>query len=168
MTLHGIQLALATILLSSRPDMKLAFNSLCGYASVNHQHFHLYYQSHQLPIQRLPLTRVSSGTGKSILYSLDSYPASAWVWLLKADSTGISQEAENVTNQVFKLTSWMTSQDIAHNVMVTRYKNNTIHDETDIFLCNFRGSDVSGGDDHSHIRIIVWAREAVRGAKVTS
>ena len=29
-----------------------------------------------------------------------------------------------------------------------------------------RGSDVSGGDDHSHVRIIVWARETVRGAKV--
>lgn len=149
LTIHGIQLALAAILLSGRPDMKLAFNSLCGYASVNHQHFHLYYQSHHLPVQGLPLTRVSRGTGNCILHTMDidCYPAPAWVWLLKMDSMRISQDAEEVSSQVFRVTSWMTAQDIAHNLLITR------------------GSDVSGGDDHSHVRIIVWARETVRGAK---
>lgn len=120
MTPHGIQLALTTILLSGSPDMKLAFNSLCGYASVNHLHFHLYYQSHELPVQRLPLTRVTRAAGKIVLHTMESYPAPAWVWLLKRDSMRISQEAQEVTGQVFKLTSWMTSQDIAHNLLIVR------------------------------------------------
>ena len=31
-----------------------------------------------------------------------------------------------------------------------------------------RGSSAGGDNDDSYVRIIVWAREAVRGAKVTS
>jgi len=32
-------------------DLRVGFNSLGGYASVNHQHFHAYYLSYRLMIE---------------------------------------------------------------------------------------------------------------------
>ena len=103
--------------LSQHNDLKIAFNSLCGYASVNHLHFHVYYQSNPLPVQHLPLTRVSS-TCHVYTLAQDTYPAPAWVWLIsRRDVDKISGTAA----QLFKLTNWLTRQDVAHNVFITRY-----------------------------------------------
>ena len=43
LTEHSIVLALKTMASSGRKNFKMAFNSLCAYASVNHLHWHLYY-----------------------------------------------------------------------------------------------------------------------------
>lgn len=40
---HAILSALKLMLLSKSKAFKMAFNSLCAYASVNHLHWHLYY-----------------------------------------------------------------------------------------------------------------------------
>lgn len=40
---HAILSALKLMLLSRSTAFKMAFNSLCAYASVNHLHWHLYY-----------------------------------------------------------------------------------------------------------------------------
>ena len=106
--------ALDMMYLSNSPDIKIAFNSLCGYASVNHLHFHLYYQSHRLPVQTAALQQM-----KKNLYIMteETYPAPAWVWLLdSSDISQISETAENVT----KLTDWLGVQDTAHNLFITR------------------------------------------------
>ena len=107
--------------LSQHSDLKIAFNSLCGYASVNHLHFHTYYQSNPLPVQHLPLTRVSD-TCHVYTLSEDTYPAPAWVWLIaRKDVDKIKATAAHV----FKLTDWLTTQDVAHNVFITRYIDHT-------------------------------------------
>merc|ERR1719361_733572 len=51
LTSKSVRTALDVMYLSQSPHTRIAFNSLCGYASVNHLHFHLYYQSHTLPVQ---------------------------------------------------------------------------------------------------------------------
>jgi hypothetical protein len=43
LTEYSIHLALQIMLSSGRKNFKMAFNSLCAYASVNHLHWHLYY-----------------------------------------------------------------------------------------------------------------------------
>jgi len=140
LTVHGIKLALETMFVSSSPNLKIAFNSLCGYASVNHLHWHLYFQSHKLPVQEVPLTSVP-GTS---LYTMspDIYPAPGWVWTINSIHN-LSHVAENV----FKITDWLSNNDVAHNVFITR------------------GHNSSGAANDNCIRVIVWAREAVRGAK---
>ena len=106
--------------LSKSRDLKLAFNSLCGYASVNHLHFHLYYQSHMLPVQHLALTPVPD----TDLHTLapDTYPAPAWVWTLDTatDNNNIGQKITKVAESVHKLTDWLSNNDIAHNVFIIK------------------------------------------------
>lgn len=43
LTRNAIHSALKIMLLSRSTALKMAFNSLCAYASVNHLHWHLYY-----------------------------------------------------------------------------------------------------------------------------
>ena len=43
LTKQAIESALKLMLLSRSKAMKMGFNSLCAYASVNHLHWHLYY-----------------------------------------------------------------------------------------------------------------------------
>ena len=43
LTRYAIEAALKLMLLSKSKAMKMGFNSLCAYASVNHLHWHLYY-----------------------------------------------------------------------------------------------------------------------------
>ena len=106
--------ALTMMYLSNSPDIKIAFNSLCAYASVNHLHFHLYYQSHCLPVQTTALQHLK----KNLFFMTEeAYPAPAWVWLLdRTDISEISETAENVV----KLTNWLSHQDVAHNLFITR------------------------------------------------
>ena len=40
---YSIRLALQVMASSGRSNFKMAFNSLCAYASVNHLHWHMYY-----------------------------------------------------------------------------------------------------------------------------
>ena len=106
--------ALDMMYLSNSPNIKIGFNSLCGYASVNHLHFHLYYQSHRLPVQTVALQHLKSNL---FFIAEETYPAPAWVWLLNiSDISQISETAENV----IKLTSWLSEQDTAHNLFITR------------------------------------------------
>lgn len=143
LTTKSMKTALDVMYLSKSPNIKLAFNSLCGYASVNHLHFHLYYQSHRLPVQTAGLQHVKRNL---FIMTEETYPAPAWVWLLDiSDITQISETAENVV----KLTYWLSKQDIAHNLFITRG-------------CSPAGETSSSGE---YIRIIVWARETVRGVK---
>ena len=39
--------ALHLLCLSNSPDIRIGFNSLCAHASVNHMHWHVYYQTHR-------------------------------------------------------------------------------------------------------------------------
>ena len=104
--------ALDVMYLSNSPNIKIAFNSLCGYASVNHLHFHLYYQAHCLPVQTAVLQQV---TKNLFIMTEEAYPAPAWVWLLdRSDTSEASETAENV----IKLTSWLSSKDVAHNLFM--------------------------------------------------
>ena len=43
LTLHAIRSALKLVMLSKCKNFKVAFNSLCAFASVNHLHWHVYY-----------------------------------------------------------------------------------------------------------------------------
>jgi len=142
LTVHSITLALEIMILSSSPHIKLAFNSLCAYASVNHLHWHLYYQHTSLAVQSLPLL---AGPGSPYFtFSEQAYPALGWVWLLAREDT---HKVDKVAEEVAKLTRWLTEKEVAHNVVMTR------------------GAGMEGGLSYENIRVLVWARESVVGAK---
>jgi len=142
LTVHSLTLALEVMNMSSSPHTKLAFNSLCAYASVNHLHWHLYYQQTRLAVQTLPLS--AWPRTPFLTFSGSAYPALGWVWLLSHRET---EKVDQVAREVAKLTRWLTDKDVAHNVVMTR------------------GSGVEGGQESKNIRVLVWARESVVGAK---
>jgi len=140
MTEHALILALETMLLSKSLDTKLAFNSLCAYASVNHLHWHFYYQANKLIIQSLPLIAVINTP--FYVFPEMVYPAKCWIFLMsRGDSI------THLAKQLSKMTSWFADNDVAHNIVITR------------------GAGISGGDGSDHIRVFVWARVSVVGAK---
>jgi len=54
---------------------------------------------------------------------------------------------EKVAREVVMLTSWLTDKDVAHNAFITR------------------GAEEEGGMEMNCVRLMVWARESVVGAK---
>jgi GDP-D-glucose phosphorylase len=116
LTVHSITLALEVMNLSTSPHTKLAFNSLCAYASVNHQHWHLYYQPTRLALQSLPLTPWPDTPYYT--FREEEYPALGWVWLLRVRDM---DKMDQVAREVAKLTIWLTDKEVAHNVVMTRF-----------------------------------------------
>lgn len=115
LTEDSIQLAIRTVLLSGVKNCKAAFNSLCAYASVNHQHWHIYYlQTYSLKLETLPVKQLVRDC-----YVIDpaDYPAVGFVFQVENSS---AKEISRVAQKVFKVTSHLTKADIGHNVFITR------------------------------------------------
>ena len=53
--------------------LRIGFNSLCAFASVNHLHFHVLYVNYQLPIDKVVCTLFAT-TCKCCIYSLQYCP----------------------------------------------------------------------------------------------
>ena len=112
MTEHALILALETMLLSKSLDTKLAFNSLCAYASVNHLHWHFYYQANKLIIQSLPLIAVINTP--FYVFPEKVYPAKCWIFLMSSDDS-----ITHLGKQLSKITSWFADNDVAHMTGLT-------------------------------------------------
>ncbi len=81
LTADSIRLAIRTVLLSGVKNFKAAFNSLCAYASVNHQHWHLYYlQKHELRLETVPAKRVSPLHDCYEVSAPDDYPTPCYAF----------------------------------------------------------------------------------------
>jgi len=135
LTEYSIVLALEVIFLSSDPSIRILFNSLCAYASVNNVHWHILYLNTPAYIQSAKLER------RGEVHLLEDYPAPAFVFIINSP-----KDILKTARLVHRLTSWLTSSDVAHNVFIARSK----------------GSE--DGESNS-FRVFVWAREKVVGAK---
>jgi len=127
--------ALHLLCLSTSPDIRIGFNSLCAHASVNHMHWHVYYQAHRAAVLGLNLKSLA---GPLHTWGEDQYPAQGWCFLVPSRK---SKALSAVAQHLSKLTTWLVEKEVAHNV----------------FLCP--------GQDKQPARIVVWPRESVLGAK---
>ncbi|KAI0241908.1 GDP-D-glucose phosphorylase 1 [Lamellibrachia satsuma] len=109
LTLKAMQLALQMQLLSTHPGFRVAFNSLCAFASVNHLHLHAWYLEHPVMIDNAPVKEVVSGC-----YETTDHPCRALVFQLHKST--VDQLARNV----HLVTSYMQDTNIAHNLLVSR------------------------------------------------
>ena len=110
----GLQLSL----LSGRKDFRLLFNSLGGYASVNHFHFHgLYLEDMQrLPVEDAQRSRLGGARGELLVEILVD---TAWF------CRGLVLSAADVdTLALFggRVLRHLQAEDIAHNLMVAPSK----------------------------------------------
>jgi len=85
------------------------YNSLLGWASVNHLHFHCYAFNHELVLDKLKLTLLAGDVFKTD----PKYPLPAFV--IKFDKENIEKVAEKVA----AITDILHELDVAHNMVIT-------------------------------------------------
>ena len=72
LTLEAVTAGIELAALSSHPGVRVAFNSLCAHASVNHLHWHCYFLQHRVRLQEVELARVA---GPCWTWAREDYPA---------------------------------------------------------------------------------------------
>ncbi|XP_060932523.1 GDP-D-glucose phosphorylase 1 [Limanda limanda] len=147
LTRFTIQAGIESVLLSSDTGFRVGFNSLGGFASVNHLHLHGYYMDHELKIESMLLKPLVPDKG---FYRLLDFPAG---FVFYAES----QEVEKVARAICEVTDFLVDGNIAHNLFLTRgcppcY---LIQDKTNVCL-------------RKGVRIVVWPRMSCFGAKESS
>uniref|UniRef100_G3MPU4 GDP-D-glucose phosphorylase 1 n=1 Tax=Amblyomma maculatum TaxID=34609 RepID=G3MPU4_AMBMU len=140
LTAESLSLAIETILLSSSINFRMGFNSLGGFASVNHQHFHVYYLEQRLYIETARVSHL-----RSECYEIIDYPAKGFAFQV----TNANKEA--VVRDVMVLVSMLLKSSTAHNLFMTRGTS-------------FQ-ADASDSTEKPVVRVYLWARQSCYGAK---
>ncbi|XP_053282496.1 GDP-D-glucose phosphorylase 1 isoform X2 [Pleuronectes platessa] len=147
LTRFTIQGGIESVLLSSDTGFRVGFNSLGGFASVNHLHLHGYYMDHELKIESMLLQPLVPDKG---FYRLLDFPAG---FVFYAES----QDVEKVARAICEVTNFLVDGNIAHNLFLTRGcpPCDRIRDKTNVCL-------------RKGVRIAVWPRMSCFGAKEDS
>lgn len=143
LTVEGLRLSLESCLLSNSSDYRVGFNSLCGYASVNHEHYHAYYLSHRLYIENAPLAKVSPEKNASPWLLLDDANYPPGFCLILADLN----EMESILASLMTLARYFQENNVGHNLYITRGSTKNVKGHFDC------------------LRIFTWARKSSFGAK---
>ncbi|KAM4749023.1 GDP-D-glucose phosphorylase 1 [Rhinophrynus dorsalis] len=135
---------LESVLLSSHPGFRVGFNSLGGFASVNHLHLHGFYLDHELLIE--------SSCSKPLVpeinfHLLTDFPAPGFFFYTDG------KDLEYVAQNICRVTDFLVGKNIAHNLFVTRGSKPG----------SMRWSEAREG-----VRIVIWARKTCFGAKEES
>nr|CAH0113649.1 unnamed protein product [Daphnia galeata] len=141
-TQEGIDLLVRLMLLSTDVNLKAGFNSPGGYASVNHQHYHLYYLRERLYIETVAVKHVAGPC-----FALTDFPSKGFAFQLT------DKDPSLLAKNVFTLVSYLWANEIAHNLFVTRGKR--FDDDDDASLPHI----------YDTVRVFVWAREPAFGVK---
>ncbi|XP_077119645.1 GDP-D-glucose phosphorylase 1 [Ranitomeya variabilis] len=135
-------LGLESILLSGHPGFRVGFNSLGGFASINHLHLHGFYLDEELLIE--------SAQSKPLIpnihfHQLVNFPAPGFFFYTEG------KDLMSASQSICRVTDYFVSRNIAHNMFMTRGSNpaNT--------ACQREG-----------IRVVIWARKSCFGAKEES
>ncbi|XP_067293353.1 GDP-D-glucose phosphorylase 1 [Pseudorasbora parva] len=140
----AVQMGIETVLLSADPGFRVGFNSLGGFASVNHLHLHGYYLKHQMRIETSPAELVLP---QKHLYRLLDFPAG---FLFYTQGSNLDQTVKAVCN----LTDILVDRNIAHNLFITRG-------------CPPQ-RDCDPSSSRIGVRVIIWPRLSCFGAKEES
>lgn len=141
LTADLIQFGIEAIFLSAHPGFRVGFNSLGGFASVNHLHLHGFYLNHKLYIETACTEPLCPGKSFHIL---SDFPAPGF--LFYTDGKDLKELAHNI----HKVTNYLVAQNIAHNLFLTRgcEPGNPVYPVSEVGT-----------------RIIIWPRKSGFGAK---
>ncbi|XP_051545737.1 GDP-D-glucose phosphorylase 1 [Myxocyprinus asiaticus] len=140
----AVQIGIETVLLSADPGFRVGFNSMGGFASVNHLHLHGYYLNYQLRIESSPSELILP---ENNLYCLVDFPAGFLFYTQGPD-------LDLTVSAICKLADIMVDKNIAHNLFITRG-------------CP-PNRPVDPFNARKGVRVIVWPRLSCFGAKEES
>ncbi|KAK9304808.1 hypothetical protein QLX08_004005 [Tetragonisca angustula] len=135
-TKYSLFKAIELFSLSSSPYLRMAFNSLCAHASVNHLHWHLYYLNWRMLLEYIDLEEYAGP-----VQILEKYPAKGFC--IKYSNV---QNMDDFVNWAFLIVNYLQNTEIAHNVYITRGK-------------------LSIAEEYKDIRIYIWVRKSMTGVK---
>lgn len=147
LTKFAIQTGIESVLLSSDPGFRVGFNSLGAFASVNHLHLHGYYLNHELKIESKPAEPLVPDKS---FYHFADFPGG---FLFYTESEGV----EDVSRSICEVTDFLISNNVAHNVFLTR----------GLSPCD-RTQIKESRQSRNGVRIVVWPRMSCLGAKELS
>lgn len=133
---YSLKLAIECQLLSKHKGFRVGFNSLCAFASVNHQHLHAYYLEQEIFTEKCPVKHL-----KGPVYELDAIPCKGLAFQLYGTTV------DQLTRDVLKVTEYLQANEIAHNMFMTR------------------GTGFGKDRDKDTVRIYVWPRKKFIGVK---
>ncbi|XP_072004542.1 GDP-D-glucose phosphorylase 1 isoform X1 [Engystomops pustulosus] len=139
-----VQLGLESLLLSGHPGFRVGFNSLGGFASVNHLHLHGFYLDEELLIESAESKLLCPDIHFHLLHH---FPAPGFFFYTDG------KDLMSVSQRICRVTDYLVQRDIAHNVFMTRGNNP-----------ENRGCLES----REGIRVVIWARQSCFGAKEES
>ncbi|XP_062504968.1 GDP-D-glucose phosphorylase 1-like isoform X2 [Corticium candelabrum] len=143
LTVKSLELAILFALSSSSRSLRVAFNSLCAFASVNHLHYHGYYLDRQLPCEQWATSHVAGPC-----HELVNYPAKGFVFYYEDEGGAL-----HMGRSIHKVSHYLHSHNIAHNLMITRGHIPT----------KGKSDDKSLG-----LRAVLWPRKSSIGVKSSS
>ncbi|KAL0879478.1 hypothetical protein ABMA27_003226 [Loxostege sticticalis] len=136
-TKESLELTLQLMFLAKDRTFRIGFNSLCGFASVNHLHYHILIEKHKLPVE---IAKCKHLYGP--VYCLnEEYPVPAFCFEVCTEKS-----IANMSNEIYKLIDCLLKKSIAHNIFMTR--------------------GLSLKDSEAEvIRVLVWPRKSTAGVK---
>ncbi|CAG5118708.1 unnamed protein product, partial [Candidula unifasciata] len=141
LTETSLRVAIETMLLSQHRGLRMGFNSLCGLASVNHLHFHLYYLDHKLLVENIPVLPLAGR-----YFELADHPCPGFALQLHGSTL------DDLARETYAISSHLNQNDIAHNLFMTR-------------------GSVFGEEDNNTqttIRLFIWPRKKFTSSETTS
>eukprot|EP00111_Clytia_hemisphaerica_P016696 TCONS_00049508-protein len=108
----GIETAVKVCLLTVNRSFCLGFNSLCALASVNHQHFHASFIQEDLLIDQTKARCL-----RDDIYVIEDYAVNGFAFQLKDSNTEVFAQL------VHSVTTWLTKNNIAHNIFMSRQRD---------------------------------------------
>ncbi|XP_048269535.1 GDP-D-glucose phosphorylase 1 isoform X1 [Bombus terrestris] len=138
-TKHSLVKAVELFSLSLSSYIRVAFNSLCAFASVNHLHWHLYYLKWRMLLEYIDLEEYAGP-----IQILGNYPAKGFC--IKYSNV---QNMDDFVNWAFLIINYLQNNQIAHNIYITRGKSNIKENK----------------EEYRDVRIYIWARKSSQGAK---
>ncbi|XP_061717356.1 GDP-D-glucose phosphorylase 1 isoform X2 [Cydia pomonella] len=106
-TEDSIRLVLEVKFLAQDCDLKIGFNSLCAFASVNHLHYHLMYEKNTFHVATDKCIHL-----KGPLYIINN--------IVPAFCFQVTKERKiQAVKDIFRLTEYLVSKSIGHNILVT-------------------------------------------------
>ncbi|XP_015191498.1 PREDICTED: GDP-D-glucose phosphorylase 1 isoform X2 [Polistes dominula] len=138
-TQYSLQKAFEMLLLSNSPYLRIAYNGLCAFSSVNHLHWHLYYLKHKMFLEYIDVQPYEGS-----LFLLENFPSKGFCFKLSS-----SKNLETLITSIFLFVNYLIKHQIPHNVFITRAKTTHLKKEYD------------------DVRAYVWARKPQAGVKDT-
>ncbi|XP_072945610.1 GDP-D-glucose phosphorylase 1 [Epargyreus clarus] len=103
----SLKLALEIMLFIEDRELKVAFNSQCAFASVNHLHYHLLFEHRTLPVEKAKCKQI-----KGSLYCLEDYIVPAFYF-------DVTQVIDEALPPISKLLVCLLQKSIPHNIFIT-------------------------------------------------